>query len=278
MKKINSEIMNSLNKIIKTVSIVIIPIGALLFFHQLGLEGNTVKNAVVNTVAAIIGMIPEGLVLLTSTVLAVSIIRLSKTKVLVQELYCIETLARVDTLCLDKTGTLTEGCMEVKDFLPVNKTKAEMKNIMINIAMASEDENATIEAIRNYFTKPESLWTVKKKVAFSSQTKWSGITFEEKGTFILGAPEIVLKEAYPQNKEVMDKYIKDYRVLVITHSPETLNGKELPENMELIGYIFLLDKIRKEAKQTLKYFEKQGVDIKIIQVITPLLFQKLPNK
>ena len=270
--------MKSLNQIIKFLTFAIIPIGIALFYTQLQIEDTTYKQAVVKSVAGIIGMIPEGLVLLTSTVLAVSIIRLSKTKVLVQELYCIETLARVDTLCLDKTGTLTEGCMEVKDFLPVNKTKAEMKNIMINIAMASEDENATIEAIRNYFTKPESLWTAKKKVAFSSQTKWSGITFEEKGTFILGAPEIVLKEAYPQNKEVMDKYIKDYRVLVITHSPETLNGKELPENMELIGYIFLLDKIRKEAKQTLKYFEKQGVDIKIISGDNPVTVSKIAKQ
>lgn len=278
IKKINSEIMKSLNQIIKFLTFAIIPIGIALFYTQLQIEDTTYKQAVVKSVAGIIGMIPEGLVLLTSTVLAVSIIRLSKTKVLVQELYCIETLARVDTLCLDKTGTLTEGCMEVKDFLPVNKTKAEMKNIMINIAMASEDENATIEAIRNYFTKPESLWTAKKKVAFSSQTKWSGITFEEKGTFILGAPEIVLKEAYPQNKEVMDKYIKDYRVLVITHSPETLKGKELPENMELIGYIFLLDKIRKEAKQTLKYFEKQGVDIKIISGDNPVTVSKIAKQ
>lgn len=278
IKKINSEIMKSLNQIIKFLTFAIIPIGIALFYTQLQIEDTTYKQAVVKSVAGIIGMIPEGLVLLTSTVLAVSIIRLSKTKVLVQELYCIETLARVDTLCLDKTGTLTEGCMEVKDFLPVNKTKAEMKNIMINISMASEDENATIEAIRNYFTKPESLWTAKKKVAFSSQTKWSGITFEEKGTFILGAPEIVLKEAYPQNKEVMDKYIKDYRVLVITHSPETLNGKELPENMELIGYIFLLDKIRKEAKQTLKYFEKQGVDIKIISGDNPVTVSKIAKQ
>ncbi len=278
IKKINSEIMKSLNQIIKFLTFAIIPIGIALFYTQLQIEDTTYKQAVVKSVAGIIGMIPEGLVLLTSTVLAVSIIRLSKTKVLVQELYCIETLARVDTLCLDKTGTLTEGCMEVKDFLPVNKTKAEMKNIMINIAMASEDENATIEAIRNYFTKPESLWTARKKVAFSSQTKWSGITFEEKGTFILGAPEIVSKEAYPQNKEVMDKYIKDYRVLVITHSPETLKGKELPENMELIGYIFLLDKIRKEAKQTLKYFEKQGVDIKIISGDNPVTVSKIAKQ
>lgn len=240
VKKINSEIMKSLNQIIKFLTFAIIPIGIALFYTQLQIEDTTYKEAVVKSVAGIIGMIPEGLVLLTSTVLAVSVIRLSKSKVLVQELYCIETLARVDTLCLDKTGTLTEGCMEVKDFLPVSKTKAEMKNIVANIAMASEDENATIEAIRNYFTKPEEIWIANQKIAFSSQTKWSGITFEGKGSFILGAPEIVVKETYDE------KYIRDYRVLAIVYTPETLKGKELPENRELIGYICLLDKVRKE--------------------------------
>ena len=120
VKKINSEIMNSLNKIIKWLTFAIIPIGALLFWNQMSLDGATFSDAVVQTVAAVIGMIPEGLVLLTSTVLAVSIIRLSKSKVLVQELFCIETLARVDTLCLDKTGTLTEGRMEVSKLIPLN--------------------------------------------------------------------------------------------------------------------------------------------------------------
>lgn len=272
VKKINSEIMKSLNQIIKFLTFAIIPIGIALFYTQLQIEDTTYQEAVVKSVAGIIGMIPEGLVLLTSTVLAVSVIRLSKSKVLVQELYCIETLARVDTLCLDKTGTLTEGCMEVKDFLPVNKTKAEMKNIVANIAMASEDENATIEAIRKYFTKPEKVWIANQKIAFSSQTKWSGITFEEKGTFILGAPEIVVKEAYDE------KYIRDYRVLAIVYTPEALKGKELPENRELIGYIFLLDKIRKEAKQTLKYFEKQGVEIKIISGDNPITVSKIAKQ
>ena len=128
VKKINSEIMNSLNKIIKILTFAIIPIGTLLFVNQLNIDGGSFKSAVVQTVAAVIGMIPEGLVLLTSTVLAVSVIRLSKSRVLVQELYCIETLARVDTLCLDKTGTLTEGRMEVNDFIPLdNIDKNKMK-------------------------------------------------------------------------------------------------------------------------------------------------------
>ena len=118
IKKVNSEIMNFIKRIIKYISIAIIPIGILLFIHQLGLDGNTFEEAVVNSVAALIGMIPEGLVLLTSTVLAISVIRLSKYKVLVQELYCIETLARVDTICLDKTGTLTKGEMEVSKIVP----------------------------------------------------------------------------------------------------------------------------------------------------------------
>lgn len=151
VKKINSEIMTSLNKIIRILTFAIIPIGIALFYTQLHLQGASMQDAVIKSVAAIIGMIPEGLVLLTSTVLAVSVIRLSKSKVLVQELYCIETLARVDTLCLDKTGTLTEGIMEVKDFVPVNTSQEKMSNILSNIGKFSEDENSTIEAIRDYF-------------------------------------------------------------------------------------------------------------------------------
>lgn len=134
VKKVNSEIMKSLNQIIRTISIVIIPVGILLFLNQINLADNNLQNAVVNTVAAIIGMIPEGLVLLTSTVLAVSVVRLSKDKVLVQELYCIETLARVDTLCLDKTGTITEGKMEVKGIRCFTGNETEMKEALREIA------------------------------------------------------------------------------------------------------------------------------------------------
>lgn len=278
VKKVNSEIMNSLNKIIRFLTFAIIPIGIALFYTQLQVEETTYQEAVVKSVAGIIGMIPEGLVLLTSTVLAVSVIRLSKAKVLVQELYCIETLARVDTLCLDKTGTLTEGIMEVKDFLPVNRTKKEMSNLLANIAKLSEDENSTIEAIRNYFTKIETEWKPIQKFAFSSQTKWSGICFEEQGTYIMGAPEFVLKKNFDKYKETIEQYAKDYRVLVIAHTKKEIRNQELPEEIELIGYVFILDKIRKEAKQTLKYFDKQGVAIKIISGDNPITVSKIAKQ
>ena len=278
VKKINSEIMSSLQKIIKILTFIIIPIGIALFYSQFHVQGATWQTAVVKTVAAVIGMIPEGLVLLTSTVLAVSVIRLSRSKVLVQELYCIETLARVDTLCLDKTGTLTEGNMEVRKYIPLNKDKKEMENILANIAKASEDENSTIEAIRNSFTKIEQEFQAIKKVAFSSKTKWSGIQFEERGTYIIGAPEIVLKGSYKKYEKEIQEYAKDYRVLVLAQSQEELQKQELPQKLELVGYILILDKIRKEAKEMLGYFKKQGVDIKIISGDNPVTVSKIAKQ
>lgn len=278
VKKVKSEIMSSLKRIIKFLTFAIIPIGTALFYVQLNVEDTTFQEAVVKSVAAVIGMIPEGLVLLTSTVLAVSVIRLSKSKVLVQELYCIETLARVDTLCLDKTGTLTEGIMEVKDLVPVNRTQKEMSNILSNIAKFSEDENATIEAIKNDFTKIEEEWVPTQKIAFSSKTKWSGICFQEEGTYLLGAPEFVLKEDFEKYKDSIEKYAKDYRVLVLAHSKNEVKKEKLPEEIEVIGYVLLLDKIRKEAKQTLKYFDKQGVAIKIISGDNPITVSKIAKQ
>ena len=278
VKKINSEIMSSLQKIIKILTFIIIPIGIALFYSQFYVQGATWQTAVVKTVAAVIGMIPEGLVLLTSTVLAVSVIRLSRSKVLVQELYCIETLARVDTLCLDKTGTLTEGNMEVRKYIPLNKDKKEMANILANIAKASEDENSTLEAIRNSFTKIEQEFQTIKKVAFSSKEKWSGIQFKEQETYIIGAPEIVLKENYKKYEKEIQEYAKDYRVLVLAHSHQKLEKQKLPQTLDLVGYILILDKIRKEAKQTLEYFEKQGVNIKIISGDNPVTVSKIAKQ
>lgn len=273
IKKINSEIMKSLNKIIRTVSIVIIPVGALLFFNQLGLEGNCLKNAVVNTVAAIIGMIPEGLVLLTSTVLAVSVIRLSKNKVLVQELYCIETLARVDMLCLDKTGTITEGKMEVKDIIP-EKSKEEMENILSILGKYSGDNNATIEAIKDKFKKEIEQEKVKE-IPFSSDKKWSGISFGNGESYIIGAPEYVLREEFSGYKSKIEPYIEDYRVVVLAKSNEILNKETLPEKIEYLGMILLTDKIRPGAKETLNYFKEQGVQIKLISGDNPVTVSKI---
>lgn len=270
VKKINSEIMNSLNKIIKILTFAIIPIGIALFFVQLHLQNLSIQDAVIKTVAAIIGMIPEGLILLTSTVLAVSVIRLSKSKVLVQELYCIETLARVDTLCLDKTGTLTEGIMEVKDFIPINDSIDNMNNILANIAKFSEDENPTINAIKNYFKEISYEFIPIEKISFSSKTKWSGISFKDVGTYIVGAPEFVLKDKFANYKNIINKYADDYRVIALAYSKKNIKEKEIPEDLEIIGIILISDKIRKEAFQTLEYFYKQNVDIKIISGDNPI--------
>lgn len=277
VKKVNSEIMKSLNGIIKIVSIAIVPIGILLFFNQLGLTENSFKNAVVNTVAAIIGMIPEGLVLLTSTVLAVSVIRLSKRKVLVQELYCIETLARVDTLCLDKTGTITEGTMEVNDIIEITKSKEELEEILSEISSASDDNNSTLEAIRAKY-KNKQKWKVINKIPFSSQKKWSGVCFKDKGSYIIGAPEFVLREKYDEYKERIEKYSNDYRVIIVANSEGDFIEKELPDKLEVLGFVLISDVIRKEASKTLKYFKEQGVNIKIISGDNPITVSKIAKR
>ena len=275
IKKVKSEIMTSLNKIIKVLTFVIIPIGACMFYSQLNIDGISIQDAVVQSAASIIGMIPEGLVLLTSTVLAISVIRLSKSKVLVQDLYCIETLARVDTLCLDKTGTLTEGSMEVKDFICVNTNKDEMENILANISKFSIDENSTIMAIKDYFSNISNEFEPINIISFSSLKKWSGIYFKDKGSYIIGAPEFVLKDDFEKYRKEVEKYSVDYRVLVLAHSKNDFNKKDLPDKVNLLGYILLLDKIRPDANKTLSYFEAQGVDIKIISGDNPVTVSKI---
>ena len=277
IKKVKSEIMTSLNKIIKILTFVIVPIGICMFYSQLHIEGITFQDAIVQSAASIIGMIPEGLVLLTSTVLAISVIRLSKSKVLVQDLYCIETLARVDTLCLDKTGTLTEGSMEVKDFVCINTNKNDMQNILANISKFSEDENSTILAIKDYFSNISNEFDPINKIAFSSDKKWSGIYFKNKGSYIIGAPEFVLKRDFERYRKEIEKYSLDYRVLVLAYSKNDFNKKDLPDNVSLLGYILLLDKIRPDANKTLSYFESQGVDIKIISGDNLKTISKIAN-
>lgn len=276
IKKVKSEIMTSLNKIIKVLTFIIIPIGICMFYSQLHLQGITFQDAVVQSAASIIGMIPEGLILLTSTVLAISVIRLSKSKVLVQDLYCIETLARVDTLCLDKTGTLTEGSMEVKDFVYVNTDKDDMRNILANISKFSEDENSTILAIKNYFSNVKHEFKPMNKIPFSSDKKWSGIYFENQGSYIIGAPEFVLQDnGFDIYRDDIRKYSEDYRVLVLAHSEHDFNNKNLPNDITLLGYVLLLDKIRPDANKTLEFFEKQGVDVKIISGDNPITVSKI---
>lgn len=177
--------------------------------------------------------------LLTSTVLAVSVVRLSKKNVLVQELYCIETLARVDTLCLDKTGTLTEGKMKVCKIVPQNITKEKMEEALVQFAWGVNDKNTTIEAIREKY-KANEKWKVAKTIPFSSQKKWSGISFENEGSYVLGAPEIVLQEELKNYKTKLEEYAKENRVLVLAKSRNDFEGKNLPENLEVLRICFIM--------------------------------------
>ena len=255
VKPLNSILMNSLNKIIKLVSIFIIPLGLLLFFNQYNLDKN-LESSIINTVAALLGMIPEGLVLLTSTVLAVSVIRLARLNVLVQELYCIEMLARVDTICLDKTGTITSGKMEVIDVIKLEDY--DLNEIMGNIVNSLDSDNATSDALGNYFKKYDN-YKVIKKIPFSPINKYSGVEFEE-GKFLIGAPEFLCKIKI---KEVADN--QDNRTLLITKD-------DLP-----IGIIVLKDEIRKNAKKMLNYLKNQNVDIKIISGDNLKTISKIAN-
>ena len=254
IKNNSSEIMRSLNKIITTVSFLIIPLGILLYFKQLSLPGNTTNEAILNTVAALIGMIPEGLVLLTSTVLAVGVIRLAQRKVLVQDLYCIEALARVDTICLDKTGTITEGIMEVVDVVDLDK-EFDSNEILANINYQLNENNPTGIALNNKFGKKNN-FKLKKKIPFSSAKKYSGCEFKN-GKFLVGAPEFILGDKIKKYKKELDKYIKDYRVIALV------------KDDKIISLLLLQDIVRKEAKATLDFFKSQGVKVKIISGDNP---------
>lgn len=189
-KKTQSEILRSVRKLIKFIGILVIPVGLLLFANEYIISDQELSAAVSHTVAAMIGMIPEGLVLLTSVVMAMGTIRLSRKKTLVQDLYCIETLARVDTLCLDKTGTITEGSIVVEEILPLDDS-CDAAEVLGAIVANLDDNNATFNAMRE-FTGGESDWTAVKIYPFSSKAKWSGADFGERGKYAVGASEYLL--------------------------------------------------------------------------------------
>ena len=270
VKKVNSEIMNSLNKIIRFISYIIFPLGLFLFFQQLSIPGNDIKNAVISTVAACVGMIPEGLVLLTSTVLAVSVIRLSKYNVLVQELFCIETLSRVDVLCLDKTGTLTEGKLELVDIITYDKNY-NIEEILSSLVSSFEVKNPTLDAIgEKYHNKTN--YKVKNIINFSSDKKYSAVEFYNYGTYIMGAPEFILSKIPGDLQNLIDNYSCKYRTILLAHS----NSSDI-KNCKAIALILIKDKVRPNALETLDYFKKQGVQIKIISGDNPLTVNCVAN-
>lgn len=270
LKKPNSEIMKSIRFFIRVITCFLIPIAFILFYKQICLVGQDYKYAIVSTVAAVIGMIPEGLVLLSSIVMAVSAVRLAKHNTLVQEMYCVETLARVDVLCLDKTGTITEGNMQVDDIVALHGMTQNIEEAIGSIAYAFEDVNPTLLAIQNCYEKSDG-WNVNHTIPFSSAKKWSLVQFEQQGTYILGAAEYILGEKVEAIRPYIEEYaMKGQRVLLLAHSYNHPKDRNLPESIEAIGLVILSDKIRKEAKATLEYFQKQDVTIKIISGDDPV--------
>ena len=266
IKKTNSVIYNSFDKMLKVLSILLIPIGVVFFINQMVITSGDVSTSIMSTVSALIGMIPEGLVLLTSSAMAVSVIRLRRYNVLVQDLYSIENLARVDVICLDKTGTITEGIMEVKDIIPYKNNNVEkIRDILSNYVNALDDPSPTFKSILTYVGNSED-YTILETLSFSSIRKYSGVNFKE-GTYFLGSPENISKEKFDCIKE----YQKDYRVLLLA------KGKDLKklDDIEPIGFILIQDKIKENANETLNYFKEQGVDIKIISGDNPETVAKI---
>lgn len=264
-KRRNSEIMDSIDLIVKVIGFAIIPIGALLFWKQFFVLGNDFQSSVVSTTAAIVGMIPEGLVLLISLAFAVSVVRLSRHKTLVQEMTCVETLARVDVLCLDKTGTITEGSMQVDALAPLEGfSEEEMREALCALVNNLSDDNPTFRAIRDFLPE-HSPWRATDQVPFSSARKWSGAFFPGRGSYMMGAGEFLLGEDFAPLREQAEGYSQNgQRVLLLAQAAEPFAGKELPEIVIPMGLVLLSDKIRREAPRTLRYFADQGVDLKII--------------
>ncbi len=274
VKNANSEIVDVIRRLIVVISICIIPFGGMLFYNQYTLTHNTLKEAVESSAAALIGMIPEGLVLLVSTVFAVGVIRLSKKNVLSQDLYSLETLARTDVLCLDKTGTITTGEMKVERLVPVDEKYERLENLVKIISKYSEDGNATITAIKNHFKDNSTDCNVKNKVAFSSDRKWSAISTSEFGNIIMGSAEMIFKNGADYSILNNDD-IEKYRVIAVTVANDEINEYQLPENIELVGYILMSEQVRESISDTFRYFEEQYVQIKIISGDNPLTVQKL---
>ncbi len=276
IKENNSVILNSFEKIVKVLSILIIPLGVALFWNQYLIIGSDIGDSIINTVAALIGMIPEGLVLLTSSVMAVSIIRLGKQKVLVQQLYCIETLSRVNVVCLDKTGTITTGNMKVYDLIPTSHySKNDFKQIIIKLVNTLYDESSTFKALKEKYPEEVNLEVINK-ITFSSERKFSAIQIKNDASYYIGAYEYVIKNAAERDYSLIKNYQENYRILVVCKN--NLELTENPIDLEIIGFILIEDEIREEASATLNFFKEQGVKIKIISGDNPTTVLNIAKK
>lgn len=276
-----SEMIRSLDQLVKWVGVAIIPIGIILFLQAFMFQKEGFRSSVTSMIAAVIGMIPEGLYLLASVALAVSSIRLAQKKVLLHDMKCIETLARVDVLCVDKTGTITENIMEVQGVIPTEEYQAEemppLSELLGDFTAAQSNDNITMEAMKRYF-KTSSGKKAVAKTGFSSASKYSSVTFEE-GSYVLGAPEFVLKEQYETYEEAISKHAsKGTRVLVFGTAKEEPDGKPLQDAVAPLAYVLLANPIRQEAKETFAYFAEQGVEVKVISGDNPLTVSEVAKE
>ena len=276
-KRASSQMQEIIKKIIKIDGVLLIPVGILLYLSQRGIA-ETTSDAVVNTVAGVIGMIPEGLVLLTSVSFVLGVGRLARKKALVQEMEAIEALARVNVLCLDKTGTITTGKLDVVDVVPVQEEQSpeEITTIMGELTWAFDDVNSTQDALRKKFKKIGK-WKAEEKIPFSSDRKYRAAFFEEHGGYALGAPEFLV----PENTQLMER-VNQYsaegmRVLLLASA--TLKAEEMKlEEVKPLGLIIIEDQIRPEAKDTFAYFREQKVAIKVLSGDNPVTVSQIAGK
>lgn len=279
-KREQSEIIRSLNKIVRIAGIAIIPIAIILFTQSYFVKQLSSFESVRSVIAAIIGMIPEGLFLLASVALALSAMRLGKKKVLLHDMKSIETLARVNVLCVDKTGTITSNDMEVSDIevLDTEHFKAnDMKELLSDFAYAQDSDNITMTALKSFFNLPTGR-KAKSVQAFSSEFKYSGVSFED-GAYVIGAPEFILKDNYDKYKGKIEKHSrKGERVLIFGKYDGTLNGKALTKEFHPIGLVLLINPIRENAVETFKFFKEQGVNIKVISGDNPITVSEIAKK
>ena len=280
-KPIQSELVNAIKKVSKFTSFIIIPLGIILFLEGMFIRQSDIKTAVVSSAAALLGMLPKGLVLLISISLATAVTKLAKKRILVQDMYAVETLAHVDTLCLDKTGTITEGKMTVQQVTPFSETStAQLETIMGNYLANTTDNNITMQAIRHYYPEKQT-FTHQDTLAFSSERKWGAVSFKEEGTYFLGAPERLLGTREANEMPLIQKAQENgHRVLVLGHSDESLileNITALP-SINCLAVIEIDDPIRKDANKTLAYLHAEGVDLKVISGDNPVTVSNIARR
>lgn len=273
-KKIHSELLDSMRRVTRFTGYLIPPLGVILFIQAFFMRESGAALSVTTTAAALLGMLPKGLVLLISVSLAAGAAALSKKKVLVQELFALETLAHVDILCLDKTGTITQGKMQVMYIKELEKAEQPLMDILGAFVAASDDNNATFQSLKEY-VPPCHLESVIEKIPFSSERKWSAVTFETLGTLVVGAPERMTKEISGEVKSEMEH---GNRVLLVGITGETVGIKAPLPRLKIIGMICVTDPIRENAVETLDYFKKEGIKIKVISGDNPVTVAAVAEK